>query len=63
MLGILTVNDIKYGDSFIGHGQTPLKAPNVEFDFDVKFLMYALGTACCQQIQIHQKCNILVCKL
>ena len=46
-----------------GHGQIPLKVPNVKFDFDVKFLMYVLGTACCQQLQIHQKRNILICTL
>ena len=45
-----------YGEVFplnYGHGQIPLKVLNVEFDFDVKFLMYVLSTACCQQMQIH----------
>ena len=36
-----------------GHDHIPLKVPNVEFDFDVKFLMYVLGNAFCQKIQIH----------
>ena len=49
------------GDTNLGHGQIPLKVPNIEFNLDVKFLMYALSTACCQQIQIHQKCIILIC--
>ena len=44
MLGILTVNDIKYGDSFIGHGQIPLKAPNVKFDFNVSVSNCMLST-------------------
>ena len=45
---------------FIGHGQISLKVPNVKVNFDGKFSLYALGTACCQQIQIHQKRNILI---